>query len=99
MQTLATAWASAYKLWLRRRAQYQATIRSLEADVGPFAKLVEKTLRREPIPAYPDDSTLAPTDPHHKHVPPDIKHHRIPAPGLSLNAPNLPFLLQELASL
>jgi hypothetical protein len=45
-----TAWASAYKLWLRRRGQYQAAIRSLEADAGPFSKLVEKTLRRESIP-------------------------------------------------
>jgi len=47
-----TAWASAYKVWLRRREQYQAAIRSL--------------------------------------------HHRIPAPGLSFSAPNLPFLIHEI---
>jgi hypothetical protein len=39
-------------------------------------------------------STL--TVPHHKHTPPDVKHHRIPAPGLSFTRPNLPFLLQEI---
>ena len=33
--------------------------------------------------------------PHHKHVRPDIKHHRVPAPGLSFQAPNLPFLIRE----
>jgi hypothetical protein len=33
--------------------------------------------------------------PHHKHIPPDIKHHRIPAPGLSFAAPNLVFLIGE----
>jgi hypothetical protein len=44
---------------------------------------------------HPDDPTLASTDPHHKHIPPDIKHHRVPAPGLSLSAPNLEFLIQE----
>jgi hypothetical protein len=44
------AWASAYKVWLRRRGQYQAAIRSLEAQDPSFAKLIEKTTRREPIP-------------------------------------------------
>ena len=36
------------------------------------------------------------TNPHHKHVPPDIKHHRIPAPDLSFTRPNLPFLIEEI---
>ena len=45
--------------------------------------------------AHPNDPTLAATDPHHKHTPPDIKHHRIPAPELSFTKPNLPFLIQE----
>lgn len=41
-------------------------------------------------------STLAETAPHHKHIPPDIKHHRVPAAGFSFNAPNLLFLIQEI---
>jgi len=45
---------------------------------------------------HPVDPTLAGIDPHHKHVPPDIKHHRIPAPGLSFTSPNLPFLIHEI---
>jgi hypothetical protein len=45
---------------------------------------------------HPADPTLASTDPHHKHVPPDIKHHRIPAPDMSFEAPNLPFLIHEI---
>jgi hypothetical protein len=45
---------------------------------------------------HPNDPTLASTMPHHKHVPPDIKHHRIPAPGIRFDRPNLPFLLQEI---
>jgi hypothetical protein len=48
---------------------------------------------------HPDDSSLAITDPHHKHVPPDIKHHRIPAPELSFTRPNLPFLIREVGQL
>ena len=45
------------------------------------------------------DSTLQSTHPHHKHIPPDIKHHRIPAPGLSFTKPNLPFLIEEIQAM
>jgi len=45
---------------------------------------------------HPDDPTLASTHPHHKHIPPDIKHHRIPAPGLSFDKPNMEFLIHEI---
>jgi hypothetical protein len=37
-----------------------------------------------------------PTHPHHKHIPPNIKHHRIPAPDVSFTRPNLPFLIEEI---
>lgn len=47
---------------------------------------------------HPNDPTLAFNHPHHKHVPPDIKHHRIPAPELSFDRPNLSFLVQEIIS-
>ena len=49
--------------------------------------------------AHPNDPTLASTHPHHKHIPPDIKHHRIPAPELSFTKPNLPFLIREVEQL
>ena len=45
---------------------------------------------------HPHDPTLASTNPHHKHIPPDIKHHRIPAPGLSFTPPNIPLLIAEI---
>lgn len=45
---------------------------------------------------HPNDPALAATHPHHKHVPPDIKHHRLPAPGLSFTQPNLPVLIAEI---
>jgi hypothetical protein len=48
---------------------------------------------------HPGDPTLASTDPHHKHIPPDSKHHRIPAPDLGFAEPNLPFLIGEVATL
>jgi hypothetical protein len=44
---------------------------------------------------HPDIPDLESTHPHHKHIPPDIKHHRIPATGLSFTEPNLPQLITE----
>jgi hypothetical protein len=48
---------------------------------------------------HPNDPTLASTFPHHKHIPPDIKHHRIPAAEISYNCPNLPALINEIEGL
>lgn len=48
---------------------------------------------------HPDDPALASTYPHHKHIPPDIKHHRIPAPEIGFTQPNLPVLIQEIEAL
>jgi len=45
---------------------------------------------------HPNNPELASTHPHHKHVPPNIKHNRIPAPGLNFTTPNLPFLIREI---
>jgi len=55
----------------------------------------EKLYWYDPFPR-PQLSELASTDPHHKHIPPDLKHHRIPAPQISFVQPNLPFLIQEI---
>lgn len=48
---------------------------------------------------HPGDKTLAENHPHHKHIPPDIKHHRIPAPKMSFNRPNIPVLIKEIENL
>lgn len=45
---------------------------------------------------HPNDATLQITHPHHKHVPPNIKHNRIPAPNLSFTHPNISVLIQEI---
>ncbi len=48
---------------------------------------------------HPDELALQSTHPHHKHVPPDMKHHRVPAPEMSFTHPNLPMLIQEIETL
>ncbi len=58
----------------------------------------EKLYWYDPQP-HPDDPALASTHPHHRHIPPDIKHHRIPAPEISFTQPNLPFLIREIEKL
>lgn len=45
---------------------------------------------------HPNDPILAISHPHHKHVPPNIKHNRIPALDLSFTEPKLPFLIKEI---
>ena len=45
---------------------------------------------------HPNDPDLSATFPPHKHVSPDIKHRRIPAPEMSFTKPNLPVLVLEI---
>ena len=44
---------------------------------------------------HPGDPGLASTNPHHKHIPPNIRRNRVPATGLSFDDPNLPHLIEE----
>lgn len=48
---------------------------------------------------HPNEPALQATHPHHKHIPPDIKHHRIPAPAMSFLRPNIPVLIAEIEGL
>ncbi len=45
---------------------------------------------------HPHISELAINHPHHKHVAPNIKSNRIPAPHLSFTQANLPVLIEEI---
>lgn len=48
---------------------------------------------------HPQDPTLASTYPHHKHVPPSIKRHRIPAPEIQVTTGNLSRLIADIEAL
>jgi hypothetical protein len=45
---------------------------------------------------HPGDPVLEGTHPHHKHVPPNPRQNRVPAPNMSFDRPNLPGLIAEL---
>jgi hypothetical protein len=49
--------------------------------------------------AHPEIAELRATFPHHRHEPPEIKHNRRPAPGISFTAPNLPVLIAACVAL
>jgi hypothetical protein len=46
-----------------------------------------------------ENPALADTFPHHRHEPPDIKHNRLPAPGIGFDTPNLPTLIADCIAL
>lgn len=73
--------------------EYKVAYYSYEVQQG------ESTLSWYDPQPHPDDVTLVSTHPHHKHIPPDIKYHRIPAAGLSFDRPNLPFLIEEIVAM
>jgi len=58
----------------------------------------EKLCWYDPQP-HPKDPHLQSSFPHHKHVPPEMKHNRIPAPEMSFTSPNLPALIREIEEL
>jgi hypothetical protein len=44
---------------------------------------------------HPEIPALAATFPHHKHVPPNLREHRVPAPGIGFVSPNLDVVLED----
>ncbi len=54
----------------------------------------EKIRWYDPQP-HPEDESLKATFPHHYHEEPDIKRHRLPAPGISSTVPNLAVLIGD----
>jgi hypothetical protein len=45
---------------------------------------------------HPEIPELTSTFPHHKHIPPNLRHHRVPAPGISFESPNLDVVLEDI---
>ena len=59
----------------------------------------EKRIRWYDSQPHSENPDLASTFPHHLHDPPNIKHNRKPAPGISFTAPNLPTLIADCIAL
>ena len=87
-----------YRLSIRERILFQRLPAIIDWYGYEVWKAGEKLYWYDSQP-HPNDPTLASTDPHHKHIPPDIKHNRVPAPNMSFTRPNLPALIQEIEEL
>jgi len=85
-----------FKLRMREELDFEAgLITSYGYEVY---REVERLYWYDDFP-HPNDASLAATFPHHKHVPPDIKHNRIPAPEMSFDRPNLTVLVRDIEEL
>lgn len=71
--------SNGFRLRLREELDFDA---GLITSYGYEVYNVEERLFWYDDFPHPDEPTLATTHPHHKHVPPDIKHNRIPAPEI-----------------
>jgi hypothetical protein len=83
---------------LRLREELDFDARLITAYGYEVSRGAERLYWYDDFP-HPRDPELSGTFPHHKHVPPDIKHNRIPAPELSFSQPNLPVLIREVAEI
>jgi hypothetical protein len=88
--------AGGYHLRIREELDFDAGI--ITAYGYEIYKGDERLYWYDDFP-HPDDPTLASTHPHHKHVPPDIKQHRIPAPEMNYSRSNLLVLILEVEEL
>jgi hypothetical protein len=87
------SFANGFRLRMREELDFDE---QLIASYGyEVYKGVEKLYWYDDFP-HPNDPSLASTHPHHKHVPPNIKRNRVPAPGISFTTPNLSQIIQEL---
>ena len=85
-----------YRLRMREEIDFDAGL--ISAYGYEVYKNGEKVYWYDDFP-HPNDASLATTYPHHKHIPPDIKHNRIPAPNMSFHKPNLSVLIAEIEAL
>jgi hypothetical protein len=86
-----------YRITIKERLSYDDLV-TIEDYGYELWHLTEKIAWYDSQP-HPNDPALASTHPHHKHIPPNIKRNRIPAPQMSFTQPNLPALIQEIEAL
>lgn len=87
-----------YRLTIQERLSFDSDIVYIESYGYEVWHGGEKTAWYDSQP-HPGEPALAVSHPHHKHIPPNIKTNRVPAPQLRFTHPNLPELIQEVEAL
>ena len=90
--------AQGYRITIKERLSFDEGLVVIEDYGYELWRYMDKIAWHDAQP-HIDDATLASSHPHHKHILPDIKHHRIPAPDMSFTQPNLPALIREIEEL
>lgn len=90
--------AENFRLVIRERVYYDREPLLIDEYGYEVWKGQEKLYWYDPQP-HPHIANLKKNHPHHKHIPPDIKHNRVPAPEMSFTQPNLPALIREIEAL
>ncbi len=90
--------AHGYRITVKERLAFDADVVVIEEYGYELWHNADKIAWYDSQP-HPNDPALQSTHPHHKHVPPDIKHNRVPAPEMSFTQPNLPALIREVEDL
>jgi hypothetical protein len=88
------AFAQGYRMTLKERLSYDEGPVVIEDYGYELWHEADKIAWYDAQP-HPDDPVLASTHPHHKHILPNLKHNRVPAPEMSFTRPNLPALIRE----
>lgn len=87
-----------YRIVIKERLSYDVDVVVIESYGYELWHNSEKIAWYDSQP-HPNDPILVSTHPHHKHISPNIKHNRIPAPQMSFTRPNLHELIQEIEKL
>lgn len=87
-----------FRLIVRERILYHRLPAVIDEYGYEVCQGKERLYWYDPQP-HPDDPTLQSTYSHHKHIQPNIRSNRIPAPDNSFNRPNLPVLINEIKGL
>lgn len=90
--------AQGYRITIKERLSFDSDEVRIEFYGYELWHEAEKIAWYDAQP-HPNNPALASTQPHHKHIPPNIKHNRIPAPNMSFVQPNLPALIEEITQL
>jgi len=89
------AFEKAFRVTIKERLSCDNNQVVIESYGYEFWRSDEKIAWYDSQP-HPNDPKLACTFPHHKHIPPNIKHNRIPESQIHFDQPNLPFLVHEM---
>jgi hypothetical protein len=90
------AFVNGWSLVVMERFRWDRTPLVLDAYGYEAWNAGKKQCWYDPQP-HPEAAELQVTFPHHKHVPPEIKRNRVPAPGITFTGPNLPQLIHEIS--